>query len=211
MPWSSFFWMMSFKQNFHSISLLTRGSLVLLHFLPQAWLSFAYLRLLIFLLVILISVCASFSLAFHMMLSAYVKKAVWQHTVSKYSFPNLEPVCCSMPSSNCWFLTYIQISQKARKVIWYSISLRILHSWLWSITFKGFDMVNKAWVDVFLKLSCFFYDPTDVGNLISDSSAFSKSSLNNWKFTVHVLLKPGLEYFEHYFASVWDKYNYAVV
>ena len=63
---------------------------------------------------------------------------------------------------------------------------------------KGFDVVNKA-VDVFLKLSCFFDDPTDVGNLISGSSAFSKSSLNNWKFMVHVLLKPGLENFEHYF------------
>ena len=63
---------------------------------------------------------------------------------------------------------------------------------------KGFDIVNKAEVDVFLELSCFFDDPADVGNLISGSSAFSKSSLNIWKFTVHVLLKPGLENFEHY-------------
>ena len=67
---------------------------------------------------------------------------------------------------------------------------------------KGFGIVNKAEVDVFLELSCFFDDPEDVGNLISSSSAFSKSSLNIWKFTVHVLLKPGLENFEHYFASV---------
>ena len=67
---------------------------------------------------------------------------------------------------------------------------------------KGFSIVNKAEVDVFLELSWFFNDPADVGNLISDSSAFSKSSLNIWKFMVHVLLKPGLENFEHYFASL---------
>ena len=67
---------------------------------------------------------------------------------------------------------------------------------------KGFGIVNKAEVDIFLEHSCFFDDPTDVGNLISDSSAFSKSSLNIWKFMVHVLLKPGLKNFEHYFASV---------
>ena len=65
---------------------------------------------------------------------------------------------------------------------------------------KGFGIVNKAEVDVFLELSCFFADPVDSGNLISDSSAFSKTSLNIWKFTVHVLLKPRLENFEHYFA-----------
>ena len=69
-------------------------------------------------------------------------------------------------------------------------------------TVKGFGVVNEAKVDVFLELSCFFDDPTDVGNLISGSSAFSKTSLNIWKFTVHILLKPGLENFEHYFTSV---------
>ena len=69
-------------------------------------------------------------------------------------------------------------------------------------TVKGFDVVNKAEVDVFLELSCFFNDPADVGNLISGSSAFAKSSLNIWKFTVHVLLEPGMENFEHYFSSV---------
>ena len=78
-------------------------------------------------------------------------------------------------------------------------------------TVKGFGVVNKAEIDVFLELSCFFDDPADVGNLISSSSAFSKSSLNIWKSTVHILLKPGLENFEHYFASVWDEYNFAVV
>jgi len=69
-------------------------------------------------------------------------------------------------------------------------------------TVKGFGVVNKAKVDVFLEFSCFFYDPADIGNLISGSSAFYKSSLNIWKFSVHVLLKSGLENFEHYFASV---------
>ena len=69
-------------------------------------------------------------------------------------------------------------------------------------TVKGFGIVNKAEIDVFLELSCFFDDPADVGNLISGSSAFSKTSLNMWKLTVHILLKPGLENFEHYFVSV---------
>ena len=78
-------------------------------------------------------------------------------------------------------------------------------------TVKGFGTVSKAEVDVFLELSCFFHDPADVGNLISDSSAFSKSSLNIWKFTVCILLKPGLESFEHHFASVWNACNCAVV
>ena len=78
-------------------------------------------------------------------------------------------------------------------------------------TVKGFGIVNKAEVDVFLELSCFFDDPVDIGNLISGFSAFSKTSLNIWKFMVHVLLKPGLENFEHYFASVWGECNYTVV
>ena len=76
---------------------------------------------------------------------------------------------------------------------------------------KGFCIVNKAEIDVFLELSCFFDDPEDVGNLISGSSSFSKTSWNVWKFTVHILLKTGLENFEHYFTSMWDEYNYAVV
>ena len=77
-------------------------------------------------------------------------------------------------------------------------------------TVKGFGIVNKAELDVFLDLSCFFDDPADVGNLISGSSAWT-SSLNIWKFRVHILLKPGLENFQHYFASVWDEYNCVVV
>ena len=76
---------------------------------------------------------------------------------------------------------------------------------------KGFGIVNEAEIDVLLALPCFFHDPVHVGNLISGSSAFSKISLNIWKFMVHVLLKPGLENFEHYFTSVWDECNCAVV
>ena len=85
---------------------------------------------------------------------------------------------------------------------WYPHLLKNFSQFVVIHTVKGFGIVNKAEIDVFLELSCFFDDPPDVGNLISGSSAFSKSSLNIWKFTVHVLLKPGLENFEHYFTSV---------
>ena len=78
-------------------------------------------------------------------------------------------------------------------------------------TVKGFGIVNKAEVDIFLELSCFFSDPVEVDNLISGSPAFSKSSLNIWKFSIHVLLKPKLENFEHHFANMWDMYNCVVV
>ena len=87
-------------------------------------------------------------------------------------------------------------------MVWYSHLLKNFPQFAVIHTVKGFGIVNKAEVDVFLKLSCFFDDPADVGNVISGYSAFLKSSLNSWKFTVHVLLKPGLEDFEHYFTSV---------
>ena len=87
-------------------------------------------------------------------------------------------------------------------MVWYSHFLKNFPQFVVIHKVKGFSKVNKAEGDVFLELSCFFQDPADVGNLISGSSAFSKSSLNIWKFTVHVLLKPGLENFEHYFARV---------
>ena len=87
-------------------------------------------------------------------------------------------------------------------MVWYSHLLNNFPQFVVIHTVKGFGIVNKAEIDVFLKLSCFFDDPADVGNLISGSSAFSKNSLNIWRFTVHVLLKPGLEDLEHYFASV---------
>ena len=87
-------------------------------------------------------------------------------------------------------------------MVWYAHLFQNSPKFIVIHTVKDFGIVNKAEVDVFLELSCFFNDPTDVDNLISGSSAFSKSSLNIWKFTVHVLLKPGLENFEHYFASM---------
>ena len=126
-----------------------------------------------------------------------------------YSFPNLEPVHCSMSDSNCWFLTCIQISQETGKVVWYSHLLKNFPQFVVIYTEKGFGVINKA--DFLLEFSCFFYDPTDVGNLISGSSAFSKSSLNIWKLMVLMLLKSGLEYFEHFFASMWDECNCVVV
>ena len=86
-------------------------------------------------------------------------------------------------------------------MVWYSHLLKDFPLFVVIHTVKGFGVINKAEIDVFLELFCFFYDPTDVGNLISGSSAFSKSSLNVWKFLVHILLKPGLENFEHHFAS----------
>ena len=128
-----------------------------------------------------------------------------------YSLSYLEPMCCSMSSSNCCFLTCIQISQEAVQVIWHSHLFQNFLQFIVIHTVRGFGIVNKAEIDVFLKLSCFFSDPANVGNLISGSSAFSKTSLNIWKFMVHALPKPGLENFEHYFTSVWDECNCAVV
>ena len=127
-----------------------------------------------------------------------------------YSFSYLEPVCCSMSSSNCCFLTCRQVSQEEVRWSGIPISFRIFQ-FIVIHTVKGFGIVNKAEIDVSLELSCLFDDPLDVGNLISGSSAFSKTSWNIWKFMVHVLLKPSSENFEHYFTSVWDEWNCAVV
>ena len=125
-----------------------------------------------------------------------------------YSFPDLQPVCCSMFSCNC--ASWPAYRFLRRQVRWSGIPTScnfpefvVVH------TIKGFGIVNKA--DVFLELACFFDDPTDVGYLISGSSAFSKSSLKIWNFRVHILLKPRLENFENYFANMWDECNCAVV
>ena len=109
----------------------------------------------------------------------------------------------------CCFLTCIQNSQEAGKMVWYSHFFKNFPQFVVIYTVKSFSVVCEA--DVFLKFSCFFCDPVDIGNLILGSPAFSESSLNIWKFSVHILLKPSLENFEHYFARVWDECNCAVV
>ena len=109
-----------------------------------------------------------------------------------------------MSGSNYCFLTCIQISQEVDQVVWvwYSYLFKNFPQFVMIHIVKGFGIVNKAEEDAFLELSCFLDDPADIGNLISVSSAFSKSSLYIWKFMVHILLKPGLENFENYFANV---------
>ena len=128
-----------------------------------------------------------------------------------YSFPNLESVHCSMSGSNYCFLTCIQVSQKVGKVVWYSHLFQSFPQFVVIHTVKDFSIVNEAKVDVFLEFPYLFYDSMDFGNLISGSSAFSKSSLYIWKFSVHILLKPSLENFEHDLASMWNECNCVVV
>ena len=119
-----------------------------------------------------------------------------------YSFSNLELVHCSMSGSNCCFLTCIQISQEASQVVWYSHLLKNFPQFVVIHTVKGFSVVSEAEVDVILEFACSFYDPADVGNLISGSYAFSKSSLNIWKLSVHILLNPSLKDFEYNLGSM---------
>ena len=112
----------------------------------------------------------------------------------------LGPVCCSMSSSDCCFLTCIQVSQEAGQVVWNSHLIQNFPQFIVIHTVKSFGIVNKVELGLFsffLELSCFFDDPADVGNLISGFSAFSKSSLYIWKFLAHILLEPSLEDFEH--------------
>ena len=128
-----------------------------------------------------------------------------------YSFSYLEPVCCSMSGSNYCFLICIQVSQEAGKVVWHSHFFKIFPQCVVIHTVKSVNVVNEAEIDVFLEFPCFFYDPVDVGTLISGSSAFSKSSLYMWKFSVHVLLKTSLKDFEHSLASMWSERNCTIV
>ena len=122
----------------------------------------------------------------------------------------LEPVCCSISSSNCCFLTSYRFHRREIRWSGILISLKIFHSLLLS-TVKDFCIVNEAKVDVFLECSFFFCYPTDVGNWISGSSAFSKSILYIWNFLVHILLRPSLKDFEHYLASIWNECNCMIV
>ena len=116
-----------------------------------------------------------------------------------------------MSGSNCSFLTYVQAFQEAGKVARCSHILKNFPQFVVIHTVKSFSAVNEAEVDVFLEFSWFSCDPTDIGNLTSGSSVFSKSSFYIWKFSVHVLLKPSLKDFERYLASMWNECNCAVV
>ena len=138
----------------------------------------------------------------HDVLCIEIKLPGCRYTALMYSFPYLDQVCCFMFNSNCCFLTCIRISQEAGKVVWYVHLFETFPHFFVIHIVKVFSLVNEAEVDVFLELFCFFFGPVDVDNLISGSSAFSISSLNIWKFMVHILLKTGLENFERYFASI---------
>ena len=128
-----------------------------------------------------------------------------------YSFPSLEPVHCSVSGSNCCLLTCIQISQEAGQVVWYFHLFKNFPQFVVIHTVKGFGIVNKAEIDYFLKNFLVFLMIQQM-LAISGSSAFSKSSLNIWKFMVHASLKPGLNNFEHYLlVCVWDECTCAVV
>ena len=160
---------------------------------------------------ILIPACASSSPAFCMLNSAYkLNKQGDNIQPWRTPFPiwNQSIVPCPVLTIASWpayrFLR--------RHIRWSGIpiSLRIFQFVL-THSVKGFTVVNEAEIDVLLEFSCFFYDPMDVGNLVSGSSAFSKSNLNIWKFWVHILLKPSLENFDHYFASMWNECNRVVV
>ena len=115
-----------------------------------------------------------------------------------------------MSGSNYCFLTCIQVSQEVGKVVWYSHLLKNIPQFVVIHTVKGFSIVNEAEVDISLEFPCFFYDLMDAGDLIS-ASAFSKSSLYIWKFSVHVTLMPSLKDFDHYLASMCNEYNCVVV
>ena len=116
-----------------------------------------------------------------------------------------------MSGYNCCFLTCIQISQEAGKVVWYSCLFKNFPQFAVMHPVKGFSVVNAAKVDVFLKFPCFLWDPMDVGNLISGSSAFSKSNPYICKFLVHIRLKSSSKDFEHNLASMWNEHNCVVV
>ena len=173
--------------------------------------SSTYLKLLIFLLAILIPVCASSRLAFCMTYSAY--------KLNKQG-DNIQPWHTSFPIWNQSFVSCPVLTVSSwhayrfcrRQVRWSGIPICLrIFQFVVIHTVKGFSIVNEAELDIFLDFSSFFYDPVDAGNVISGSSSFSKSSLHIWKFLVHVLLKPNLKDFEHYFASVQNECNCAVV
>ena len=125
-----------------------------------------------------------------------------------YSFSYLEPVCCSVSSSNCCFLHTDFSRGRSGGMVFPSLSE---FSTVYCDPVKGFGIVNKAEIDVFLELSCFFHDPVDVGNLISGSCAFSKTSLNIWKFTVHLKRAPSISSFQFFLHLQQGRTNYFTI
>ena len=205
------FWMLSFKPTFSLSSFTFIKSLFSSSsFSAIRVVSSAYLRLLIFLPAIVILACDSLSPTFLMMYSAYKLNKQGDNIQPWHTFLiwNQSVIPCPVLSVASWpayrFLRR-QVRWSGILISWRTFQFVVIH------TVKGFGTDNKAEVDVFLVFSCFFDDAADVGNLISGSSAFSKSSLNIWKFTVRVLMKPGLKNFEHYFARVWDECNCVTV
>ena len=206
------FWMLSFKPTFSLFSFTFITKLFSSSLLSDIRVvSSAYLRLLIFHLVILIPACASSSLAFLMMLSAYKLNNQGDNVQSWLThFPILSQYIVPCPVVTVASLCAYRFLRSQAKWSGSPISKNfpqfvVIH------TVEGFGIVNEAEVDVFMELSCFFSNLTDVGNFISGASAFSKFSLNIWKFRVHILLKLGLGNFAHYFASLWNEHNCAVV
>ena len=207
------FWMLSFKPIFllSSFTFIKRlcsfSSLSAIRVVSSV-----NLRLLIFLLAILIPDGGSLSSAFCMIYFAYklIKQGDIYIQPWRTHLPiwNQSVVPCPVLTVASW--PAYRVLRRQVRCSGILISFRIFQ-FIVIHTVKGFGIVNKAEIDVFLELSCFFDDPADVGDLISGSSAYSKTSLNIWKFTVHVLLKPGLENFEHYFPSVWDEGNCVAV
>ena len=173
--------------------------------------SSVYLRLLIFLPAILIPACVSSSPAFRMMYSTYKLNKQgdniqpWHTPFPVWSQSAVPCLVLTVAYSPAYRFLRRQVRWSGIPISWGIFQFVVIY------TVKGFGIINNAEVDVFLVSSCFFVDPTDVWNLASGSSAFSKSSLNNWKFMVHELLKPGLENFENYFASMWNESNCVVV
>ena len=208
------FWMLSFKPTFSLSSftfinrLFSSSSLSAIEVVASA-----YLRLLILLPAILIPAYDFSSPAFLMMYSAYKLSNQGdnaQPCCTRFPIWNQSVVPCSVLIVASW-PAYRFMHQEADKLVWYSHLFKNFPQFVGIYTVKDFGINNKAQVDVILESSCFFDDLMDVGNLISGAPAFSNTSLNIWKFMVHVLLKPGLENFEHYFASMWDACKCAVV
>ena len=207
------FWMLSFRPAsffYYTFTFITRlfsfSSLSAIRVVLPA-----YVKLLRFLLAVLIPACASSRPTFHMTYSAYKLNEQGDNMQPWHTpFPiwNQSVVPCQVLTAASWS-SYRFLRKQVRWSV-FPISENFLQ-FVVIHTVKGFGVVNKGEVDVFLEFSCFFDDPNDVGNLISRFSAFSKSSLNIWKFLAYVLLKPSLENLEYYFASIWDECNCAVV